>query len=469
MNSRDLFKELPDWIQEGVKNLYLAIPHSFRFGTFRKTRKLLKQSQWWSKKELKEYQMRELRKLLHHAYKNVKYYRKMFDENGFKVKDFCNTKDLQKLPFLTKDIIRKNFRDLIASNFSPLRLRRVTTGGSSGTPLNFLNQRGYSEAREQAFILTSWERCGFRAGEKRIVLRGPIITGKTGMKYKHNTKELFCSSYQTDDQHLFSYYKEMKKRDIRFMHAHVSSAVTFANYLVRKGLKHQLKAVLAASEKVYPVQRQLLQKAFDTRVFSFYGLTEQVVSAAECEYSDFFHIFAEYGFTELIDENGKTINTPGQIGEIVGTGFNNYVMPLIRYRTGDTAKYTHQNCTCGRNYELFEDIEGRTYEYIHTEDGRIISLTALIFGQHFEAFARIKKMQLYQDTKGKIEIRIIKHTDYTGKDEFEIKSTIEKAVGSGLELDFHYVDDIPQTPIGKHKFLIQKLSGGFCDSENNAI
>ena len=87
------------------------------YGVFRKTCKFLKKSQWWSKEQLGEYQLQQLSKLLHYAYENVPYYSKVFDESGLKPKDIQDFNDLQKLPFLTKDIIRKNLKDLKAKNY----------------------------------------------------------------------------------------------------------------------------------------------------------------------------------------------------------------------------------------------------------------------------------------------------------------------------------------------------------------
>lgn len=466
MNSHDFVRNLPDQVQSCLKYGHNALLSLWKSPIFKDTYQLLKESQWWSKDEHKEYQIRHLKKIICHAYQNVPYYTKIMDQRGLKPKDFSSTSDLQKLPFLTKELVRENLDDLMARNLRRFKFRQQTTGGSSGIPLRFYDQRGYSEYRENAFILALWERCGYRAGAKRLILRGPIINGTNRMKYNPFTRELFCSSYHTDTHHLMSYYRALKKYHIRFIHAHVSSAVTFAKFLTENRLKHKLHAVLAASEKVYPFQRQSMKEAFNTRVFSFYGHTEQVVLAGECEHSTLYHIFPEYGITELVDENDNPITRPGQTGEIVGTGFNNYAMPLIRYKTGDIASYATGSCACGRNYPLFHDVEGRSYEYILTEDSRKISLTALIFGQHFKAFQSIKKMQMYQEKKGEIEIRIAKLPGYTQYDEQEIARTILKAVESGLTISFNYPDDIPLTPAGKHVFLIQKLN---FDSEQSSL
>jgi len=449
---------LPKPLKQSLRYAYGLLPARLRFGkVFWDTYNFLQESQWWSREKLEQYQLEQLEKLLNHAYKNVPYYRRVFDERGLKPGDIQSIEDLRKLPFLTKEIIRKNKEKLKAANFHGSAFSNATTGGSSGDPFGFYNQVGYSNVRERAFIYSLWSRVGFHESDKRLVLRGSTVKNDNKIEYNPTTKEIICSIYDMDENHLFLYFKKMKEEHVKYIHGHVSSIVIFANFLIRNNLSHNLRAVFGASEKVFPFQREIIKKAFNTRLFSWYGQSEQVVLAGECERSSLYHVFPEYGVLELIDEDGNNIYVPGQSGEIVGTSFNNYVMPFIRYRTGDVAKYSSQKCNCGREYDLLEDIEGRSYEYIVTKCGNKISLTGLIFGQHFEAFEHIERMQIYQDKQGAIEIRIVKLQGYSKRDEIEIDEIIKKAVGPALSVKFNYVKNIPLTARGKHRFLIQKL------------
>ena len=66
--------------------------------------------------------------------------------------------------------------------------------------------------------------------------------------------------------------------------------------------------------------------------------------AGECECSKNYHIFFEYGYFELVDENGNVIEDANKQGEIVVTSFEMTAMPLIRYKTGDFAEYVAGKC-----------------------------------------------------------------------------------------------------------------------------
>ena len=130
-------------------------------------------------------------------------------------------------------------------------------------------------------------------------------------------------------------------------------------------------------------------------------------------------------------------------------------------RTGPRQRASGDNpCACGRAYPRLERIEGRRQDIVITSDGRRITLTALIFGQHFDAFARIRAMQLVQDVPGHVEVRIVRGDGYGGKDEDEIRSRIGDAVGEGLDVSFEYPDDIERTKRGKHQFFVQEITTG---------
>ena len=70
--------------------------------------KTLIQNQWNSYDELKEEQEKQLRVMINFAYKNVPYYHKLFDNLKLSPDDLKKVEDLEKLPILTKEIIKQN-------------------------------------------------------------------------------------------------------------------------------------------------------------------------------------------------------------------------------------------------------------------------------------------------------------------------------------------------------------------------
>ena len=130
MRFEKVYRKLQKSIQSAARCAYSAIPLPIRYGTvFRDTYKFLQESQWWSKEQLEEYQLQQLSTLLQHAYENVPYYHRIFDERGLKPQDIQGFTDLQMLPYLTKEDVRTNFNDLIARNIQKEQMDYGTTGG----------------------------------------------------------------------------------------------------------------------------------------------------------------------------------------------------------------------------------------------------------------------------------------------------------------------------------------------------
>src|SRR5688500_19841179 len=74
--------------------------------------KELEQSQWLSAKEIEELQFRRLKEHLEFAYQQVPYYRRLFDEHGLQPHRIDALADFARVPFLTRDILRKEFDGL---------------------------------------------------------------------------------------------------------------------------------------------------------------------------------------------------------------------------------------------------------------------------------------------------------------------------------------------------------------------
>ena len=450
--------------QPGIKYIYSLIPPRFRYNkVFWETYAFLQQSQWWSKDKLKQYQIQQLSKLLRHAYENVPYYRGVFDERGLKPEMVRDISDLRKLPFLTKEIIRKNPLDFMAGNYSKSKLRYTTTGGSTGTPLGFYQDGRMSDAKELAFTVTLLNRAGFRIGDKSVILRGNVVeSAKDGKFWEYDpiNRNLILSSYHMNEENLVLYVDKIREFKPDFIQGYPSAITILARFMKENGVEHfpGVRAILCSSEKLYPGQRLLLEEVLRCRAWSFYGHTEQAVLSGECEKSSYYHLQPEYGITELIDKEEEPVPKDGGRGEVIATGFINYAFPFIRYRTGDIAVRSNVECGCGRNYPLLKKIEGRVQEFIIARDGSSIPLGPVIFGIHEPEWTMIKQIQFLQEEPGDITIRIIKSLTSTKK---EIERFVQRLFKARLEgrcnIKVEFVDHIPLTKRGKHRLLIQKL------------
>lgn len=447
----DLFRACPDSFRKCLN----LIPIEYRLGgeNFIDTYNLLNTSQKWDIEQIQRYQKLELQKVLNHAVKHVPYYSNvdLLYDDPFK--------NLNLFPIIEKEIVQKNLSQFFADDVPKRDTYYVTTGGTSGNSLGFYLDNS-TFAKEWAFVMTAWKRAGYNPGDRLVSFRGvEFKNAEKGIFWQENPiyNTLEMSPFHMSDENLPKYIKIIQKTKPKFIHGYPSAISILARYIETKDIEFpKIQAVLAVSENIYPSQRDIIERTFKCRLFSFYGMSEKVIMAPECEYDTRYHAFPEYGVTELLDGNGDLVGE-GERGELVGTGFLNSCMPFIRYRTGDCAILSDQNCKCGRHHLLLESLVGRwLQEMIVGKDGALISMTALNF--HSGTLKNVEQYQFYQRRQGEIILRIVPRCYYTQKDRYNLINEIKNKVGNNLEVSIELVTAINLTSRGKFKLLIQELT-----------
>ncbi|PKL55147.1 MAG: CoF synthetase, partial [Methanomicrobiales archaeon HGW-Methanomicrobiales-6] len=197
--------------------------------------------------------------------------------------------------------------------------------------------------------------------------------------------------------------------------------------------------------------------------FSWYGNSEQTVLAGECEESTRYHIFPEYGVVELIGRDGRPVEGPGAMGEVVATSLTNFICPLIRYRTMDLATAAEGVCTCGRNYPLLERVEGRVQDFIVTGKGEF--LPGIAMNIDTDAFDNVKQFQFYQEKVGEVVLNIVRKSAFSQHDAEYLYREVSRSCGDDVTITIRYVDNIPLTARGKYRYFVQDLPIRFGERE----
>lgn len=437
-----------------------AVMMILNYPIFKKTYRFLKESQNWSREKLEEYQLEQLKKLINHSYENVPYYIEIFKNQGLKPEDIKNLSDLQKIPFLTKEIIKERIDDIKAENYPEYKFRYMTTGGSTGNTIGIYEEDSVSYIKDLAYYRMVIEQLDCKLSDKSVIIKEGIISDKNEdkfWKYSLFGRCLILSSFHLNQKNLPVYINKIRKLKPKFIMAYPSAITIIANYMKDNNIPSfkTLKVITCLGENLYDWQRKFLEEFFGCKVLGIYEHTEQSVYGFTCTYKNYYHFFPQYGITELVDDDGKIITKDGAIGEIIATGFKNFLFPIIRYKTGDLGVYTSEKCPCGRNFFLLKKIEGRDQDFIVTKDGSLISIAAINI--HLEVLNNIKQFQFYQEKVGIVTIKLIKKNTYTEKDSKQIKEHLHKKLGVDTELIIEFVDQIPVTLRGKHQYLVQKL------------
>jgi phenylacetate-CoA ligase len=404
------------------------------------------------------YRDTKLAEILAYAQKHCPYYADLFANRGLSSRDQTG---FARLPLLDKPTIRQHRAGLASNESSWMRHYRMNTGGSTGEPFEFIVSRGAGlvDCLHQEFL---YRKAGYEPGDVIVALDGSSVPETLRARHVYwvdlGPEDLpygrlsYSSLYLTPETMPY-YVEHIIATRPAFLRGYPSFLSDIADYLLEHGitLPFAVKAVELTSENTYEGQVTRIAAAFKTQVIFQYGHSEVCVFAYADDDTYEYSCSPLYGLTEVLDAEGQPV-APGEAGEIVATGFHNFALPFIRFRTGDVAVFGGND----NGIVKLNRIVGRTQDYIYTKRGNRLALTALIFGQHYRAFNHIVKWQLYQTVPGEVTVRIVKGTRFSTADEDEIRSKFWDI--AEVDVHFEFLDAIPLTRSGKFMFMIQKIS-----------
>jgi phenylacetate-CoA ligase len=448
-------------IHHAGKLFSVISPVAWLGSRFRKNLQFVIQVDKWSSDQAADHQLKKVQHMVNWAFQNAPYYRRIYRNIGFQPGDLKSLADLSPLPTIDQNTVRDHLRSMATIQRGCPNADLVSTGGTGGAPLHFYINTDRS-ALEYAYLVAGWSRAGYQLGMPMAVLRGRVVSlDRSGIRHEYDPllRHHYYSSFHMTDDNMRRYLDHIATVGPCFLHVYPSSVDALARFIRRGDAKAptNIKAIIAESEIVYPEQRRLAEKIFNCRYFSSYGHTEKLILATACEETTNYHVWPTYGYFELLDSQDRPVTTPGQRGEIVGTGFVNTVVPFIRYRTGDEATYVADHCdACGRQHPIITDIRGhRTQENLIAADGTPISWTAL--NMHDVTFANVRQFQFRQDTPGKAALRIVPANGFSKEDNDRIQKNLTQKLDDRVNFTIELTDAIPLTSQGKAIYVDQRI------------
>lgn len=436
--------------------------HQLRDLNFYPTYVKLVRDQWRTYEELREKQERILQNLILYSYRNVPYYHKLFKNLKLDPYDIKKIDDLERLPMLTKEIIKNNWND-----FKPAHLKRIkyyddVTGGTTGNPFKFRIFK-FDRVLSGALLYRGWSYGGYELGDKMVFLAGSSLNigAKSSMKTRmheiaRNIKKL--SSYNMGENELVKYANIINSFKPKFIRGYASSIYLFSKWLDENNMHiYRPSAVFTTADKLHPYMRKKIESVFDCKVYDTYGLNDGGISAFECSEHAGLHIDTERSIMEVVDGNGEQLEC-GE-GKVLSTSLYNYAMPFIRYETGDLCHVIDDVCNCGRSQKLLQNVVGRTLDFLITPEREFIN--GLFFDDIFDDMEDIKMYQIIQEKIDKIVINIVPQENFNENILNNIRDIIRNR-STRWYVEFNLVDKIEMTKAGKYRAIINKLDENVC-------
>jgi len=313
---------------------------------------------------LEAIQLRRLQATLERVYATVPFYQKKFEEAGVVPSDIKSLKDLQKIPFTTKQDLRDNYPFGMFSVPMDNVVRIHASSGTTGKPTVV----GYT-ARD----IDTWSELMARSLVAGGATRGDMIhnaygyglfTGGLGVHY--GAEKLGASIIPVSGGNTKRQIIIMKDFGPTILTATPSYTLHLAEVAEEMGVSFRdlkFKFGIFGAEPWSENMRLEIENKLHITAVDIYGLSEVMGPgvAIEChEAKSGLHIFEDHFIPEIIDPATGDVLPHGESGELVFTTITKEAFPIIRYRTRDISALNIKPCICGRTHARMNRVSGRT-------------------------------------------------------------------------------------------------------------
>lgn len=315
-----------------------------------------------SRDELQTLQSKRLVKTVDMVYHNVEHYRRKMQQIGLEPGDIRGIEDLHKLPFTTKDDLRKTYP---FGMFAKPKSEIVRVHASSGTT-GKATVVGYTRRD-----IEIWSECVARAMTMAGITKEDTIqvaygyglfTGGLGAHY--GAEHLGARVVPQSTGNTKKLVTMMRDFGVTAIACTPSYLLHIAETLEEMGWLDEikLKTAICGAEPWTENMRSQMEKKLHIHAHDIYGLSEVMGPgvACDCTFHKGLHVFEDHFLPEIIDPETLEPLGEDQTGELVFTTLTKEGLPLIRYRTKDLTSINYAPCECGRTMARISRFKGRS-------------------------------------------------------------------------------------------------------------
>ena len=366
------------------------------------------------------------------------------------------TPDIEALPILRKDEVVGRLDDLLADSADRSQAKVGHTGGSTGRPLAFW----YDDAKHElmrAGMMRSYMLSGWRPGQKILnfwgarqdVVPGGVFGARLGgvdaLIGDFVAAERTISAFEYTEEKLVGWARFIQRYRPVLLQGYASVLADVARVVIghRLPMPKTLVGVYSTAEVLDDSQRRLIEEAFGCKVFNQYGSREIPNIACECRHGSM-HVFTDMVYLESVQVESES--------RLLVTSLTNRLMPMIRYDIGDTGRLLDGACGCGLPFPLMQMDLCRQNDHIRTRSGKTVHpayFNRLLYGQ-----TQIRQYQWVQRSLDRIELNLVAPRPLDTETVASLQTSIRRDVAAQMTLAVNYLDEIPRTVSGKHRFVI---------------
>jgi phenylacetate-CoA ligase len=405
-----------------------------------------------SREHIRAFQDHHLRRVVIHAYENVPYYRRLFDQHGVKPGDIHSVADLPAIPITSKrDLQSLPVEEVVARGVNPIRLVTHRTSGSSGEPFTIRCSR-LEERFRGVLRLRTIRELGLRVSDREasVVLRPtsardnllPLRVLQTLGLYRK--VRISCLLPPEDILRALRDFRPDVLTGIVGVLSRLAQAVSGNNRSIIRP-----RFIMVGGEVLTPLMRRHITEAFAAPVFNLYTSHEFNVIAWECQETGELHTCDDSVIVEVLKDGRPA--AAGERGEVVGTNLHSFAMPFIRYRLGDIVTKGSETCRCGQPFSTIRTVQGRMIDYFPLPGGRAIHPYEIVLILLHDAASWIRQYQLVQEREDRIVLRVAPSTIPSPQQLASLEETVTPLLGQGVKFQVVLVPEIQVEPSGKFR------------------
>lgn len=408
---------------------------------------LLRQ-QTLSTAQLREKQETDLAALLRHAHAHVPFYR---ERDRHLPTDATLHGLIRSLPLLRKEDVVRHLDSMLDERVAKHTLGIAYTGGSTGQPLKYYYDHHKHELM-RAGMMRSYLGSGWRPGEKILNLWGARQDIKSrGVRKRLRdfvAAETTLAAQAYTETELAQWVDTLRRYRPVLLQGYASILAELARFLSDAKLPPPagLKGVYSTAEVLHDRQRALMEAAFGCKVFNQYGSREIPNIAVECRHGNM-HVFTDMVYLESVREDDED--------KLIVTALTNRLMPFIRYDIGDSGRLRDGACACGSPFPLLEIGLCRSNDLIRTRAGKVIY--PAYFVHLLDGLHGVKQFQFVQTGYDELTLRLHAERRLEVAAEAALRARLRCDVAPDMKLEIVYLDAIPRTRAGKHRFVINAM------------
>jgi phenylacetate-CoA ligase len=301
-------------------------------------------------KKLERLQLKLLRNTIQRVYKDSKFYRTRFKANNIRSPRISDLKDIEKMPFTTREDLENNFGEILSVPFSQLATIRLSSG-TTGKPLAI----AHSQTDVTNIAEASARKLSYHGVTSKDVVQVSSTYGLwQGAWSLHWGAEKIGACVipvgSGDTERQIKIIKQFGTTVLYGVTNYHFRIAEVAKELGENLTKYSLKTGICVAE--YPSKSQVTklkeELGYDL-VAVDYGATEFPGFSVNCSAGDAtHHVWSDFYLVEVVDPKSHEVLGEGERGELAMTSLQREAYPLIRYLSRDiTVLKGFEKCECG--------------------------------------------------------------------------------------------------------------------------